>query len=558
VTGRLGTPVVACATTDCSSDFNLQTLGAALLGDVGLPSQTQFFNATGTRTATDFRKFVQHEYGAFVQDVWKILPNLTLQLGLRYAFNGVPFEKNGNLSNLFVDPASPAPLTFSTVGPGTGRNLYSNDPHNLEPRVGLAWDPSHTGKTSIRMGYGIFHDRVFGNLFTNLKSNPPFVGAVNNFVEGPVTGLAAPSTLPSPSATVQDQDFVSVVLFDPNLRMPYTQAWNAGIQQQLGRGMTLEVNYVGSGSHRLIRVVDGNPPQPSLVNFYLSQGFSPSDLSGAGLALGPAAGLPQVTGNLALLTPALNKSIGNSTYNALQTVFNKQLGFGLPLQAAYTWSHAIDDAPDPIVTTAGSRVFPRNSFNLREERGNSEFDLRQRLVMNYTYDLPFGPGRPFLNQGLAAKIIGGWSLSGISSFQSGIPFDIYSPRDSEHTGFSNRPDVVGDTSIPSDAPRTQTGPSFSAFALQPYGRPGTLGRNSFVGPKYFNTDVDLLKNFQFTERINVQFRAEFYNIFNQLQFGQPGNLIADPGTFGLSTSELTRSDATTAARQIQLGLKVSF
>jgi len=148
-------------------------------------------------------------------------------------------------------------------------------------------------------------------------------------------------------------------------------------------------------------------------------------------------------------------------------------------------------------------------------------------------------------------------------FQSGRPFDIYSKRDSEYTGLSNRPDLVADPSIPAGSPRDQTGPPITAFALQPFGRPGNLGRNTFTGPSYYNTDVDLIKRFAITERVAVQFRAEFYNIFNQLQFQQPGtsssgNTLADPGTFGKSLSEITRPDGTTAARQIQLALKLEF
>lgn len=567
--GNFGVPVVTCA-AGCDSDEVLQTMAAALLGLPGIQSQTQFYNAKGQRTATDYRRFVQHEYGTFFQDQWKVRPNLTLELGLRYEFNGVPFERNGNLSNLYVNAASPAPLTFTTVGPGTGRKLYSNDPYDFEPRVGLAWDPFNSGKTSVRMGYGIFHDRIFGNLFTNLKSNPPFVVNFQNFVPSSsaslvtLNDLSTPPTQPSPSATVHDGDLVSAVLFDPNLRIPYTQSWNVGIQRQLGSGITLEVNYVGSGSHRLIRSVDGNPPQPSLVAAAIANGTLDPTRSGGRLRLGPdIGGLPQVTGNLALSEPILNKSIGNGTYNGLQTVFTKQLSHGIQFQAAYTWSHAIDDAPDPLVATFANRNIARNSFNLHEERGSSDYDLRHRLVTNYVLELPFGPGHAHLNSGVAGRIVGGWELAGVSVFQSGRPFDIYSNRDSEYTGLSNRPDLVGDPSIPAGSPRDQTGPPITAFARQPFGRPGNLGRNTFTGPTYYNTDVDLIKRFAITERVAVQFRAEFYNIFNQLQFQQPGtsssgNTLADPGTFGKSLAEITRPDGTTAARQIQLALKLEF
>ena len=194
--GNFGIPIVNCAGA-CANDEVLQTMAAALLGVPGIQSQTQFYNAQGTRTAVDFREFVQHEYGFFIQDSWKVRSNLTLQLGLRYEFDGVPFERDGNLSNLLNQQASAVPpITFQTVGPGTGRQLYRDDYHDFEPRVGLAWDPFGTGKTSFRVGYGIFHDRIFGNLFTNLKGNPPFVAGVQNFPNKDfANGIGSPVTL---------------------------------------------------------------------------------------------------------------------------------------------------------------------------------------------------------------------------------------------------------------------------------------------------------------------------------------------------------------------------
>ena len=569
--GNFGIPVVKCAGA-CANDEVLQTLAAALLGVPGVQSQTQFFNARGARTPTDFRRFVQHEYGAFVQDSWKIRPNLTLSYGLRYEFNGVPFERDGNLSNLLNQQASDAaPLTFQTVGPGTGRQIYANDPYDFEPRVGLAWDPFRDGKTSFRAGYGMFHDRLFGNLFTNLKGNPPFVAGVQNFPNQDygngtpivtLNGLAAPVTQPAPSATVPDGSLLSSIeILDPRLKTPYTQSWNAGIQRELGNGMTIEVNYVGSGSHRLFRSVDGNPPLPWLVAAAHANGSLPLNVSGGALRIAPLLNLPQVTGNLAFEEPIVIRSIGNGTYNGLQSVFRKRFGHGVEFQAAYTWSHAIDDAADPLVATAGNRNIARNSFNLKEERGSSDYDLRHRLVVNYLYQFPFGAGHSHLSQGLAARVLGGWELSGVSTFQSGRPFDIYSSRDSEYTGLSNRPDLVGDPSIPATAPRNQVGPPVSAFAVQPFGRPGNLGRNIFTGPRYYDTDASLLKNTRITERVSLQFRAEVYNIFNRIQFAQPGtsgDTLASPGTFGQSLATLVQPDGTTSARQIQLALKLMF
>ena len=570
--GNFGIPIVNCAGA-CASDETLQTLAAALLGVPGIQSQTQFFSAQGNRTPTDFRRFVQHEYGAFAQDSWKVRSNLTFEFGLRYEFDGVPFERNGNLSNLLDQQAfDTPPITFQTVGPGTGRQIYRNDPFDFEPRLGLAWDPFHDGKTSFRVGYGIFHDRVFGNLFTNLKGDPPFVAGVQNFPNqnfatgsGSLVTLGAlppPGTQPAPSASVQDGSLLTgITILDPNLKTPYTQSWNVGIQRQLGGGMTFEVDYVGSGSHRLFRSVDGNPPLPWLVAAAHANGTLPPDISGGALRIAPLLGYPQVTGNLAFEEPVVIRSIGNGTYNGLQNVFHKQFSHGVQFQASYTWSHAIDDAADPLVATLGNRNIARNSFNLHEERGTSDYDLRHRLVLNYVFELPFGPGHSHFSQGFAARALGGWELSGVSTFQSGRPFDIYSSKDSEYTGLSNRPDLIGNPAIPADALRNQTGPPITAFAVQPFGRPGNLGRNTFTGPTYYDTDLNLIKNTHISERVNLQFRAEVYNVFNRIQFDLPGtsgDTLASPGTFGQSLSTIVQPDGTTSARQIQLALKLIF
>jgi len=245
----------------------------------------------------------------------------------------------------------------------------------------------------------------------------------------------------------------------------------------------------------------------------------------------------------------------------LQSVFHKRFSHGVDFQAAYTWSHAIDDANDPLVAPGGNRNIARNSFNLKEERGSSSYDLRHRLIFNYIFQLPFGPGHAHFSQGVAARALGGWELSGLSTFQSGHPIDLYSSRDSEYTGLSNRPDLVGNPAIPAGAPRNQVGPPVTAFKVQPFGRPGNLGRNTFTGPTYYNTDLSLLKTTRITERVNLQFRAEAYNIFNRIQFdqlGTAGDTLSSPGTFGLALATLTQPDGTTSARQLQLALKLLF
>ena len=153
---------------------SLEDAADAYYGLVYQDLKAQFFNKGGVRQPTDNKKFRQHEYDWFGQDTWKVRRNLTLTLGLRYQLDGVPYEENANFSNLLSDPAGPAPLVMSVVGPGTGKQIYNNDYSNIEPRVGFSWDPWSDGKTAIRGGFGIFHDRVFGNLFGNARGNPPF------------------------------------------------------------------------------------------------------------------------------------------------------------------------------------------------------------------------------------------------------------------------------------------------------------------------------------------------------------------------------------------------
>jgi hypothetical protein len=571
--GNFGINVVNCPVS-CSnpSDETMQTMAAALLGVPGIQSQSQFFNASGNRTATDYRLLDQHEYGAYVQDAWKVRNNLTLQLGMRYEFYGVPFERNGNLSNVLDQQADDqAPITFQTVGPGTGRQMYKDEYLDFEPRLGLAWDPFKDGKTSFRMGYGIFHDRIFGNLTGNLRGDPPFEGTVENFPNanfasgaGPLVTLGQlppPATLPAPSATVPAGSYLSATILDPNLKTPYTQSWNVGIQRDLGHSMVLEVNYVGSSSHRLLRSVDGNPPLPWLVAAAQANGTLSPTISGGELRILPLLGLPQVTGNTAFDEPIEIKSIGNSTYNGLQAMFHKRFSSGIDFQASYTWSHAIDDSNDPIDAPGGDRNIARDSFDLHEDRGSSDYDLRHRLIVNWVYEFPIGPGHTHLNSGFAAHALGGWELAGLSTFQSGHPFDIFSSLDSQYTGLTNRPDLVGNPAIPAGAPRNETGPPITAFAVQPYGYPGSLGRNTFTGPTLFNTDVTLLKNTRLSERFRLQFRAEVYNIFNRIQFDvvqAAGDTLSNPASFGLSTNTLVQPDGTTSARQIQLALKLIF
>jgi hypothetical protein len=265
--------------------------------------------------------------------------------------------------------------------------------------------------------------------------------------------------------------------------------------------------------------------------------------------------------NNAFLQAELFKGIANSVYHALQLNITKRFSHGFAIQGAYTYSHAIDDGADPLIPINNNISFPpypRNSFNLRAEHGNSEFDVTHRLAVNYSWQIPFGRAKNHSQKG-AGLILGGWTISGITTVSSGLPFDIFTPVDTQHTGLFSRPDFNPAATVPpSNDPRTQTGPSLAFFSLPAFGSGGNLGRNHFRGPGINNSDAVLNKQIGFTERVKLNIRFEFYNLFNRVQFNQPDNLLADSTIFGHSTSEYIRPDFTTGARQIQLGMKISF
>ena len=563
---------------DPSIDGNptLQDIVWALFSSVGSVTQAQFFDKAGNRTADDERGFRQKDFAAFAQDTVKVFPNLTVNYGLRYQFNGVPYEVNNLLSTLYADPGGPGPFTFTIAGREHGLpSLYHNDWHDFEPRIGIAWDPTREGKMSVRAGYGIFHDRLFGQLLGLTRGNPPFqqfffqpfipgpppcapgsVESPSGFCVGPpLTGFQLPPSLPLPPEpnVVNNGSFILPFIIDPHLRMPYSQSWNFGVQRELPGRMELELNYVGSRGTRLLRLVDGNPPQPALVAQLIAGGVPPEALQFNNLWFLGAAN------NTAFLHAEVFNNASSSIYHALQANLTRRIANGLTFQAAYTWAHAIDNSSDPLTPAVGNQGFPRDSLNLGAERGNSDFDVRHRLVLNYSWAIPLGHGHDHFSNGMTAGIFGGWEIAGITTFASGLPFDIFSALDTAHTGQQQRADFIpGGTPVPVSNPRTQTGPNLGFFSDPAWGSAGNLGRNHFYGPGVNRWDMVLRRTVAFSERMHLEVRAESYNLFNRVQFAQPGNIISDTGTFGQSTSEVRQPDLTTGARQIQFGIKLSF
>jgi hypothetical protein len=546
-----------------------------LFGLVGNQAQTQFFNQNQERVDNNFRGFRVREFDMYFQDTWRIRPNFTINYGVRYEVKGVPYEVNGLLSTLVdQDPSGFLPkggFLFQQVGknaPNERLQLYDDDFNNVAPRIGFAWDPFKTGKTSIRGGYGIFYDRVFGNLFTNARGNLPFefgftdFPATRSFDEALVQNIPRPATVMTRSNALTDDELSPVIFpqrgnnsFQKEFRNPYTQNFSLGIQRQVLSDLVVELDYVGVKGTKLLNVVDGNLTNVARKNLITGANRPVSNSLRQNFLNG--------TLNTAFNIAFLNLTSGFSTYHALtlrvtKLINSPRFGFG-QIQGAYTYSHSIDNTEDPLSPTDTNRSLPRDSSGFAggssAERGDSGNDSRNRFVMNFVYEFPFKAENRILN-----ALISRFTIGGIVTAQSGNPFSVFfNGLDTQGTGVSARarfaPDgVAGITPSRNLNPRLQTGPLSSLF-LAPSnalldGRPGNVPRGAFVGPGFARADFNVGKKFNLGETRTATARVDFFNLFNRVNLGQPINLVNDP-RFGQS---LTAGQS----RVIQLVFRYDF
>ncbi len=465
-------------------------------------------------------------YHFFVNDSYRLRPNLTLSGGLRYEYNTAPVDAFDR-ANLY-DAA-----TRSLVRVGTGgvpRGGYESDKNNFAPRVGLAWTISEN--TVVRAGYGVYYDTSPLAPGEALYFNRPYFD-FNLFF--PLQGL--PLTLSDPfPANFPFALPDSAQAIQRNLRTPYMQHWNFSVQQQLGRRRVLEVAYVGSKGTKLLTARDINQPLPSVL----------------------PPGLPFVPRPVPQFDEInLIESRANSNYRSLQVRLQQRLSDGLALLGSYTWAKSIDDASN-FFPSAGDPNYPQNSYDFNAERGRSNFDVRHRLSVSYIYDLPFGKGRKYLSgNGGWSTFLSGWQTAGIVTAQTGRPFTVALIRefDNSGTGFSalgfganDRPNLVGDPQSGNSTPERWF--NTAAFAFPPPGTFGNAGRNIVDGPGFQSVNASLIKNTNLTESVNLQLRAEVFNLFNHPNFNLPDNFLGSP-TFGQITSARD-------PRHIQLGIKLLF
>lgn len=473
---------------------------------LGLPS------LTGGARLDNPQHLRAESYSGFVQDTWRLRSNLTLSAGLRYEYNSPPVDSEDR-ANVY-DPVRQALVRVGTNG--MPRSGYRDDRNNFAPRLGLAWMPG-SGKTVLRAGYGVYYDQFPLAPGEGLYFNAPYFDFRLFF---PLPGL--PLTLSDPFPRFFPVSLPSSALaFQRDLRTPHMQHWNFNIQRQLGKRRVLETGYVGSKGTRLLTARDINQPRPSAPQ--------PNPR--------PAPAFDDIN---------LLESRSNSSYNSLQARFQQRLESGLSLLASYTWSKSLDDASS-FFSSAGDPNFPQDSYNVRAERGRSNFDVRHRLTASYSYDLPLGKGR----------LRGGWQTFGILTFQSGRPFTValLPEMDNSNTGRSilgfganDRPNLAGNPRLSRHGPEQWF--NTAAFVMPPRGTFGNAGRNILGGPSYHTVNVSLLKNTPLSESLTLQFRAEAFNLLNRVNFDLPDIFLGSP-TFG-------RILSAQSPRQIQFGLKLVF
>jgi hypothetical protein len=461
-----------------------------------------------------------HSYNVYAQDDWKLTSNFTVNLGLRWELNSPLREQHNLLSNFDAITG-----TIYVAGTGNvGSNVYDYDWNNFGPRVGFAWQPFNNAKTVIRAGFGIFYQApVIFNSMNGLSSGLPF--------RNPQTfnsSVASPVTLDNPFPAANAGGTSTFSGLAKNYGTAEINQWNFNIQRELGFDTVLSLGYYASnGAH-----------------IPLSQAFN-QPLPGPGTTAQVNARRPYPTyGNITLL-----ETEGNSSFNSLQAKLEKRLSHGLTFLTSYTWGKSIDNTPGAGSTSVSSKGGAQNARNLQAERGLSDFDVRHRLVISPVYNLPFGKGREFLTKGWASQVVGGWELSGIVTWQTGHPITPYVSANISNTfNNSDRPNVVGNAN---DGPKTvQQWFNTAAFVLPASGTFGNAGRNIIAGPGLVQADISLARNFQFKEKLRLQFRAEAFDALNHPNFNLPAATV-DSGNFGQITSAAD-------PRQIQLGLKLNF
>jgi hypothetical protein len=560
--------------------------------------------------------YFRNTYAFYAQDDWKITPTLVLNLGLRYELFGTISERFNDIGTFdLTDPNNPTiivpkgqtaqltPFIAQSIklSPTGSRGLVNSDLNNLAPRIGMAWQ--FTPKTVLRAGYGIFYGGQENGPYSNPSPgfNPPFF-VTQSFV----APCSLPSANPALNTPTQNNDcsvlnfrhlsngFPANALVDPNtptlfsvdqhLRTPYMQQWHLGIQREMPGNSVLSITYAGSKGTRLYTFFNGNQAQPYPDPAAPTIARRLVHVAAPG-ATGPCDFNPPSYSDSANCNSVFDtgidwfRSTGFSNYNSLQARYEKRFSKGLQFEASYTYAHSLDIASNANLGPTQNNSDFRDFRKPQAEYGNSDFDVRHRFVFNSIYELPFGHGKHFLGgaTGVTNQIVGGWQVANILSVSSGNYYTVldfngnFANADGGAGGVSQRPDVIGDwtragtiAANPScAAPAKIHTPSAwfntCAFVDPAQGSFGDVGRNTVEAPGYTEWDFSIFKTFQTSERTNLEFRSEFFNLPNHTNFlfaasgPQNGN-----NATALGTPQFGSLTAARPPRQIQFALKFSF
>jgi outer membrane receptor protein involved in Fe transport len=538
------------------------------------------------------RHFRWTQWALFAQDDWKVFPRLTVNAGLRYEVFGPPSETNGILTNITLGSGSNLFQRIATAKVGRVGTMWNTDYHNFAPRLGLSWDPTGRGATAVRSGFSIAYNEPYSNLYSNAsRLNPPdaatmfvepsvFIGTSVNYqfpfkpspdFAGPVTANGGVGPI---SATAVPPSITPNGVY-PTLRTAYSEQWFLGIQHQFLNDYGVSVNYVGTRgvggyTREDYNRFDGDVCNPTRCNFFATR-------------LAPGWGT---------ITYISNES--QATYHGLNAQFKKTYAHDVTFVANYTFGKVLDNVTEGglgdyfnVNSYAGNYSGVMDIQHPNLDRGPAEFDVRHRFTANAIWNLPSPKSAGAIN-----KVLGGWQLNSIVTLQSGRPFDVdctlgwfagcdfqmdgdnYArpnlPAGLKLSGFSNQQLVNGLFGSPALTFYGPTVESRTSSAIQvfcpnglnsiidfgpsspciPVGQDGNMGRNIFRGPAFKDVDLGLFKNTKVGERVNVQFRAEAFNLFNRVNLYNPIGNMGSP-QFGQSVTAFP-------ARELQLGLKLLF
>jgi Carboxypeptidase regulatory-like domain/TonB-dependent Receptor Plug Domain len=509
-------------------------------------------------------------FGAwYAQDTITLRRNLTVRVGIRHEFTTGWNEAEGEAANYLLDPSG-----VLETNPRVGNSVFTENNAKLlfSPRIGLAWDPTGKGKTAVRAAFGTYYSLIDDLAFL-LNSLPPYNGALT--FSGPISSIVPivrsvpppPScglNVPAPCAIYAPQGVQA------NAKTPTVEEWNLTIEQQLSENTLFRAAYVGShGYHEFVSIDPNTIPAQICAD---PSGCQAGGVAPSGAPASPSnqSQVPEGTQYIPVGTrpnPYLGAGFfwfteGNTSYNALETEVVRRLSEGLQFRANYTWSKNLD--MNSALTGAqavneAQMILDRN--DLRRDWGPSALNITSQASISAHYEMPFGRGKHWLGAtgGTEGKLIDGWQLNGIATFLTGFPFTPLVGSNRSGDGDTRNPD------------RPSLNPSFSgpivlgkqnewfnpnAFVLPAAGTYGDLRRGTLTGPGLADVDLSLLKNTTVTEKMTLQFRAEFFNMLNRVNFGPPNTTVFASGAINASAGLITTLASN--PRQIQFGLKLIF